>query len=756
MKTDKRERKRRENRGVQELAFLLAGICSVLLVLWDLPYVFLSPAVAVAAVLLCAGLYALRTVRPGWIFYGEAGSLLVCLLAAVVRRREFDRQIQALLRSLTDTAARGEENVTFAALLLSGVLVVLFFQMEMVWKQHWFPYLVTMAVLAVTPLFGIRIGMLPVLAGLVFQVLFWSVHGGTRSSREERRQKREREQKRERRLRGKCTAFTGAALAVLTAVSCLITALWGTGLSQAASDGEGFLSRSVRRMTGIAEIPVSDGHVSGGNNYRTGETQLEVILLTQPTETLYLKGFSGGDYTGGEWELAEEGPLFDEIARELEWVEWASWIRGIYSTLYFSMNETTTEQMPRTVFLHHIGQNYQTLYTPYYSGWAEYRNLQQSGYGYNYYEESEMAIDWDNIPEDYTTVRDWYRQVGDTYMEVMPETYTQVPEDLLPRLTELCARNPMNSREEVTAFLQTLFQSTLSYTLTPGRAPLNEDIVEYFLFESREGYCVHFTSAATLIYRLYGIPARYAAGYAVQPSAFLEQEDGTWRAKVTDESAHAWTELYLEEYGWTPVDVTPASDGAYHISYPGLDAGTLAGLSDGIRLNLSVSSETAGSAGSTETGNRTEGADGFDTFTIDLSGYHDQILVLSAVSVETLLLLPAFLDYRRLRRRKQMEQMSCRRIFGRFLNMLHDAGRLTGCQGTEKNFPARLAREIPSMTSEEADRLTEIVRRAAYGKEAPSREETEYVRGLYLRTADQLCEELKGLKKLWFQYLKAY
>lgn len=123
--------------------------------------------------------------------------------------------------------------------------------------------------------------------------------------------------------------------------------------------------------------------------------------------------------------------------------------------------------MPRTVFLHHIGQNYQTLYTPYYSGWAEYRNLQQSGYGYNYYEESEMAIDWDNIPEDYTTVRDWYRQVGDTYMEVMPETYTQVPEDLLPRLTELCARNPMNSREEVTAFLQTLFQSTLSYTLTP-------------------------------------------------------------------------------------------------------------------------------------------------------------------------------------------------------------------------------------------------------------------------------------------------
>ncbi len=69
-----------------------------------------------------------------------------------------------------------------------------------------------------------------------------------------------------------------------------------------------------------------------------------------------------------------------------------------------------------------------------------------------------------------------------------------------------------------------MLQSHASYTLTPGRAPVNQDIVEYFLFENHEGYCVHFASAATLMYRLYGIPARYASGYAVEPSAFTQQE----------------------------------------------------------------------------------------------------------------------------------------------------------------------------------------------------------------------------------------
>ena len=38
----------------------------------------------------------------------------------------------------------------------------------------------------------------------------------------------------------------------------------------------------------------------------------------------------------------------------------------------------------------------------------------------------------------------------------------------------------------------------------------------YFLSDSRRGYCMHYASAATLMLRALGVPARYVQGYTVQ------------------------------------------------------------------------------------------------------------------------------------------------------------------------------------------------------------------------------------------------
>ena len=62
------------------------------------------------------------------------------------------------------------------------------------------------------------------------------------------------------------------------------------------------------------------------------------------------------------------------------------------------------------------------------------------------------------------------------------------------------------------------------------------------------------------MYRLYGIPARYAAGYAVSPEEFSPQEDGSFRAVLTDGQAHAWAEIYVDEVGWIPVEMTPPAE----------------------------------------------------------------------------------------------------------------------------------------------------------------------------------------------------
>ena len=85
----------------------------------------------------------------------------------------------------------------------------------------------------------------------------------------------------------------------------------------------------------------------------------------------------------------------------------------------------------------------------------------------------------------------------------------------------------------------------------------DQDPVEYFLRNRRKGYCTHYASAAVFLLRSVGIPARFASGYMLKPSAFVEQSDRSYAAEVIDRNGHAWVEIYLNDVGWIPVEMTP-------------------------------------------------------------------------------------------------------------------------------------------------------------------------------------------------------
>ncbi len=74
-----------------------------------------------------------------------------------------------------------------------------------------------------------------------------------------------------------------------------------------------------------------------------------------------------------------------------------------------------------------------------------------------------------------------------------------------------------------------------------------------FLFGDLTGYCVHFAHAATYLYRSRGIPARVAAGYAVEEAS----RGGGSAIMIRGINAHAWPEIYLEDVGWVVVDLSP-------------------------------------------------------------------------------------------------------------------------------------------------------------------------------------------------------
>ncbi len=99
------------------------------------------------------------------------------------------------------------------------------------------------------------------------------------------------------------------------------------------------------------------------------------------------------------------------------------------------------------------------------------------------------------------------------------------------------------------------------YDLSTQKVPTGEDFVSWFLLESDSGYCVHFATAAAMLLRYYGIPARYVTGYVAQTSA------GEW-STVTEEAAHAWVEYYEDGVGWQMLEVTPSADESEEIAAP--------------------------------------------------------------------------------------------------------------------------------------------------------------------------------------------
>lgn len=92
------------------------------------------------------------------------------------------------------------------------------------------------------------------------------------------------------------------------------------------------------------------------------------------------------------------------------------------------------------------------------------------------------------------------------------------------------------------------------YTLRPPTIPADRDAADFFLFESRRGYCTYFAGALTVLCRAQNIPARVVSGF-VAPD-----QTGQGNSTIRDANAHAWTEVWIENWGWAIVDATPPDD----------------------------------------------------------------------------------------------------------------------------------------------------------------------------------------------------
>lgn len=127
-----------------------------------------------------------------------------------------------------------------------------------------------------------------------------------------------------------------------------------------------------------------------------------------------------------------------------------------------------------------------------------------------------------------------------------------VATDRVTMLAQRVTADAASDFERVLALEDWMGDNT-TYSLDAPLSPKGVDVVDHFLFDSKEGWCEQIASSLVVMARSIGIPARLATGYA----------PGEWdstgaRFVVRERDAHAWAEVWFPESGWVPFDPTAA------------------------------------------------------------------------------------------------------------------------------------------------------------------------------------------------------
>jgi protein-glutamine gamma-glutamyltransferase len=120
------------------------------------------------------------------------------------------------------------------------------------------------------------------------------------------------------------------------------------------------------------------------------------------------------------------------------------------------------------------------------------------------------------------------------------------------RLARQLARQTATPYEYVVAVNRYL-QNGFAYSERPEPVPAGRATLDGFLFDTKSGYCQHFSGAMALLLRMGGIPARVVTGFS--PGGYSKSKQA-WIVRDTD--AHSWVEAWFDDWGWVTFDPTPA------------------------------------------------------------------------------------------------------------------------------------------------------------------------------------------------------
>lgn len=307
----------------------------------------------------------------------------------------------------------------------------------------------------------------------------------------------------------------------------------------------------------------------------------ELYFSELPTSRLYFKFDTGHYYEDNTWHMLDEEiyeePVFDRFAEEEFYPQnflFANYRNFTSDFITVEIPDTSPILMECVPYAHNgheqIGYLYDYGYTDFTDVYTIYQNSDFEGmlamYDEPYLTPDEILYNGVVIPDSKSIA---YELENAGYLDFVYEHYLDVPSSVaMGQIREEYSKilSSFDADTATTAekilVLQRLREKMCSeaeYTLTPGKTPSDEDFAAYFLLDSQVGYCEHYATAGTLLARMAGIPARYCQGYMIncdEGRGIAEEDDGRYSVQVLDSYAHAWTEVYLDGFGWIPFEFT--------------------------------------------------------------------------------------------------------------------------------------------------------------------------------------------------------
>lgn len=310
----------------------------------------------------------------------------------------------------------------------------------------------------------------------------------------------------------------------------------------------------------------------------SNKTDLSVMISDKFTDNIYLKGFTGCEYNDNTWhtfsdsEYKKYSDTFDVFDSN-----------GCYPQNFNFLNNSVLMNIYPDQF-----QRRQLIINSMFSSSPYYFVPYGVSVKGNMVPKNDTVItgkDMRNYSYSFITTPDIYKDTGiinnnlesftnnfsfseseKAYREFVYNKYLELPDNkdiisLKETFSDIPEYNGSNV-DQIYQSIKNILHSSAVYSLHPGKTPSDRELTYYMLTENHKGYCSHFATAATVLARLSGLPARYAEGYVLSPDDIdkATMVNSYYKIQVHDSRAHAWAEFYIDGYGWVPFEFTPGYD----------------------------------------------------------------------------------------------------------------------------------------------------------------------------------------------------